>query len=1103
MRCSRCNVENREGRRFCSECGAALVVACPACGFSNESGEKFCGGCGALLVPAQQGSEPKFDSPRSYTPKHLAERILTSKAALEGERKQVTVLFCDLVDSTGLAERLGPEAMHTLLDAFFRLALTEVHRYEGTINQFLGDGFMALFGAPIAHENHARAAVLVALGVQRALAAHQTELVPDPGLAVATRIGINSGAVVVGRIGDDLRMDYTAIGDTTNLAARLQQFAEPGSILLSEPTSRLVRGHVRQEPLGLISLKGKSEPIPAYRVLGAGPRRSPLEILRERPLSPFVGRERELSMLHSLLDNTARGEGQVVAIVAEPGVGKSRLLLEFCQNLLGRLLTYLEGRCVSYGSAIPLLPVLEIVRNNCGITDTDTPEEIAGKIRFGFEEVGLEPGERVGYLLHALGLKEAGDLDGLAPEAIKARTFEALRLLGLQGSQRRLIVFVVEDCHWIDKSSEEYFNIFAESLVEAKILFIATFRPGYRPPWMDKSYATQIALHRLSSQDSLSIVRSILPTPVTPTPLEGTILERAEGNPFFLEELSRAVSERPSSEPTLAIPGTIQDVIMARIDLLHDDTKRLVQTASVLGREFPRSLLAATWEGSGDLDVHLRQLIHLEFLSERRGASEPGYVFRHALTQEVAYGSLLTPNVHRLHAAAGQALEAIHANRLGEVAEQLAYHYAHAGQADKAAEYLLRAGDKAAAVYGLQEAVTAYRDGLFHAERLPVPGRDHRSVELSLRLGNVFLLQGNLDECRNLLIAQAEHVGRLGDPMLRGSYHAFLGLVYSLQGNRGQARAHASQGLAEARGCGDEITMGRAVYVLASESLWAGELVEAVALGREAAILLERTGEQWWLGVTCWMLGTTLGLLGQIREGLETLGRVDAIGAAIGDPRLLSTGDWASGLLLAFAGEHEESIRRCARGLDRSPDPLNSAFALGTLGYAHREAGNSAEALPRLDEAAGLMGLFGFRAMQAWFMAEAGEASLGQGDLERAQDLIGQALPLAREVGFGLAVGLAQRVLGLLARRRGDLAEAEARIREALETFTRSSAALETGRTLLILADLVVTRGNAAAAAELLSEAHRLFRERDVGRLAERASRLAATLGLQLGETET
>ncbi len=1002
-----------------------------------------------------------------------------------------------------MAERLGPEVMHSLLDAFFRLALDEVHRYEGTINQFLGDGFMALFGAPIAHENHARAAVLAALGVQRALAAHQAELVSDPALEVATRIGINSGAVVVGRIGDDLRMDYTAIGDTTNLAARLQQFAEPGTILLSEPASRLVRGHVRQEPLGLISLKGKNEPIPAYRVLGVGPRRSPLEMLGEGPLSPFVGRERELSILHGLLDNAARGEGQIVAIIAEPGVGKSRLLLEFCESLLGRPVTYLEGRCVSYGSANPLLPVLEIVRNNCGITDTDTPEEIAGKVRFGFEEVGLDPGERVGYLLHALGVKETGELEKLAPEAIKARTFEALRLLGLQGSQRRLIVFVVEDCHWIDKSSEEYFNMFAESLAEAKILFIATYRPGYRPPWMDKSYATQIALHRLSSQDSLSIVRSILPIPAAPTRLEGTILERAEGNPFFLEELSRAVSERLVSEATLGIPGTIQDVIMARIDLLPDETKRLVQAASVLGREFPRSLLAAIWEGSGDLEVHLRQLIHLEFLSERRGSSESVYVFRHALTQEVAYGSLLTPNLQRLHAAGGQALETIHANRLGEVTDQLAYHYARAEQAGKAAEYLLRAGNKAAAVYALPEAVTAYREALGQAEKLSLPEQDYRTVELSLRIGHVFLLQGGLQECRELLVGHAERVTRLADPGMRGAFHAFLALVYSLEGEGAQARAHASQGLAEARRCGDEITMGRAGYVLALECFWVGELVESVEQGREAAVLLERTGEQWWLGLMCWVLGMALGVLGQIRDGLETLGRVHAIGTAMGDPRLLSIGDWASGLLLAFAGEHEEAVLRCVRGLERSPDPLNSAFALGVLGQAQLETGNVSEALPRLEEAAGLMGLFGFRAMQAWFTIGAGEACLAQADLERAQNLLGQGLHLAREVRFWPAVGYAQRALGLLARRTGDLVAAENRIREALETFASTRGGLDTGRTLMILAELAAAGGNAATATQHLTEAHRLFRERGADRLTERARRTATTLGIRLQEPKT
>src|SRR5215470_199480 len=395
---------------------------------------------GAVLVwagdtaPASVPMPTQARMPLAYTPRHLAEQILTSRAALTGERKQVTVFFCDLANSTALAERLGPEAMHTLLHHFFELALHEVHRYEGTVNQFLGDGFMALFGAPVAHEDHARRTILAALGLQRSLRGGGSQSLPGlpPGEDLSVRMGLNTGLVVVGSIGDNLRMDYTAVGDTTNLAARLQQVAEPDTILLSETTRRLVRGAIRLEALSAVQVKGKAAPVTRYKVLGLGPRRAPLAEREERALSPFVGRERELTTLEELLAQIESGNGQVVGVVGEAGVGKSRLLYEFQQRLAGKRVTYLEGRCLSYGSAMLYHPIIDIVRHNCGITDTDDATLIRDKVCFGLQEVGLDPEDAAPYLLQLLGLTEGTEgLTVLSPEAIKARTFATLRQMTL------------------------------------------------------------------------------------------------------------------------------------------------------------------------------------------------------------------------------------------------------------------------------------------------------------------------------------------------------------------------------------------------------------------------------------------------------------------------------------------------------------------------------------------------------------------------------------------------------------------------------------------------------------------------------------------------
>jgi len=354
MQCPQCQHENPAGAKFCNQCAAALLLQCPACATENPLGARFCHQCATpltTLASTPGAPQPemlaRFTSPQAYTPRHLAEKILTSRSALEGERKQVTVLFCDLANSTAMAARCGPDNMHALLNRFFELALDAVHRYEGTINQFLGDGFMALFGAPIAHEDHARRAVLAALHLQRTLHAHHAELGEPHGVPCAFRMGLNSGLVVVGSIGDNLRMDYSAIGDTTNVAARLQQLAEPDAILVSASTQRLIASHIRLEALPPVQVKGIGTSLTPYKIVGIRPQRSPLLVHDDRVLSRFVGRERELAVLEELMAQVEAGHGQVVGIVAEAGGGKSRLLYEFRQRLASARLTYLAGRCLS------------------------------------------------------------------------------------------------------------------------------------------------------------------------------------------------------------------------------------------------------------------------------------------------------------------------------------------------------------------------------------------------------------------------------------------------------------------------------------------------------------------------------------------------------------------------------------------------------------------------------------------------------------------------------------------------------------------------------------------------------------------------------------
>jgi hypothetical protein len=544
--------------------------------------------------------------------------------------------------------------MHSLLNRFFELALSEVHRYEGTINQFLGDGFMALFGAPISHEDHARRAALAALGLQKLLQEHAAELGGPEELEFEVRMGINTGWVVVGGIGDQLRMDYTAIGDTTNLAARLQQLAEPGAILVSEETSRFLQAAARLEPLGPLQVKGKEAPVQAFRLLSIGLLQSEQAVLGGMARSPFVGRQREMAILEELRKRAAGGEGQVVGIAAEAGAGKSRLVYEFRRRLWERPVLFLAGRCISYAGGVPYLPILYMLRNKWGIAETDDVSTVADKVTSSLQRAGMDAEETLPYLLQLLGVREGTEkLAELSSQAIQARTFRILRQMILNAGQGNLVVLEIEDLHWVDKTSEDFLAFLVEGLVASRMLLLATYRSGYRPPWIEKSYATQVTLSRLNQQESQVVVRSVLGQAGSTEAMVETVLGKAEGNPFFLEELARSVLEHPE----VSVPDTIQGVVMARVDRLPEEHKRLLQTASVLGREFVLPLLTKVWEQEENLARLLSELKRWEFFYEEPTAEEPRYLFKHALTQEAVYQTLLKSRRQALHAAAGRAFE--------------------------------------------------------------------------------------------------------------------------------------------------------------------------------------------------------------------------------------------------------------------------------------------------------------------------------------------------------------------------------------------------------------------------------------------------------------
>jgi class 3 adenylate cyclase/tetratricopeptide (TPR) repeat protein len=708
MQCPRCRAENRDGLKFCEDCGARLGGTCSRCGAEITPGKRFCGSCGA---PVAGQTADRFAVPESYTPKHLAEKILTSKSALEGERKQVTVLFADLKGSMELLADRDPEEARKLLDPVLERMMDAVHRYEGTVNQVMGDGIMALFGAPLAHEDHAVRACYAALDMQAAIRRFAEEVRGSHGVSLEIRVGLNSGEVVVRAIGSDLHMDYTAVGQTTHLAARMEQLATGRRSLLTGDTLRLAEGYIEVTPLGPVPVKGLGAPVEVYELIGTGAHRSRLSAAATRGLTRFVGRDAELDQLHRALGRAASGHGQVVAIVGEPGVGKSRLVWEMTHSHRTHGWLIVEAGSSSYGKASPYLPVIDLLKGYFQIEDRDEPrrmqEKVTGKILT--LDRALEPTLPALLSLLDVPVEEAA-WRALDPSQRRQRTLDALKRLLLREAQGQPVLVVFEDLHWIDGETHALLDGVVESLPAARLMLLVNYRPEYEHRWGSKTYYTLLRLDALPPESAEELLQALLGGDPSLQPLTRLLLERTEGNPFFLEESVRTLAETGAlvggrgayrlGGPTAAIevPATVQAVLAARIDRLPLEEKRLLETAAVIGKDVPDALLQAVGEmGQEDLRRGLMHLQAAEFLYETSLFPDLEYSFKHALTQEVAYGSLLHDRRRALHARVLAAMEHAASGQLSLHAERLAHHALKGEEWARAAQYLHLAGRRASA----------------------------------------------------------------------------------------------------------------------------------------------------------------------------------------------------------------------------------------------------------------------------------------------------------------------------------------------------------------------------------------------------------------------
>ena len=696
---------------------------------------------------AAPAAAPPPQAPLAYTPSYLAEKILTSRSALEGERKQVTVLFADLKGSMELLADRDPEEARQLLDPVLDHMMTAVHRYEGTVNQVMGDGIMALFGAPLAHEDHAVRACYAALRMQEAVKHYAAEVQRTQGVPIHIRVGLHAGEVVVRAIGSDLHMDYTAVGQTTHLAARMEQMAMPGSILITPAVLGLVEGFVQVKALGAMPVRGLRDPVEVYEVIGADVVWSRLQAAVARGLTRFVGRQPELAALHQALERAGAGHGQVVALVGEAGVGKSRLLYEFGHSHRTQGWRVLASASVSYGKATPYFPVVDLLKRYCHVEERDDPRTIRSKVTgqlLTLDETLHETIPAVLALLDAL--PADSPFLTLDPPQRRQRTLDGLKRVLLRESQVQPLLLVFEDLHWIDSETQAVLDSLVESLPTAHLLLLVNYRPEYQHGWGSKTSYTQLRLDPLPPVSADALLQALLGDDPSLTPLTPLLIARTEGNPFFLEESVRTLVETgvlvgtPGAYrlaqvvPRIQVPATVQAVLAARIDRLPPEDKRLLQTAAVIGTEVSLPLLQAIAELPEDA-LH-RGLVHLqaaEFLYETRLFPERDYTFKHALTQQVAYETLLQEQRRALHARIVEALEALAGDRVTEQVERLAHHALRGEVWEKALAYCRQAGEKALARSAYREAVGSFEQALRALPHLPET-RDTREQAIDLRL---------------------------------------------------------------------------------------------------------------------------------------------------------------------------------------------------------------------------------------------------------------------------------------------------------------------------------------------------------------------------------
>jgi class 3 adenylate cyclase/tetratricopeptide (TPR) repeat protein len=1046
-------------------------------------------------------------------PEELSAKAFAQKDRHDGERRQVTVMVCDLEGYSGLAERLGAERAYALMDRVYEILIRRVYHFEGTVNELTGDGILAFFGAPVALEDAPQRAIRSALSIHQEIARFGESSRQDDAEvpALRMRIGIHTGPVVVGSLGTDLRIEFKAVGDTVNLASRLESMAAPGTVFVSEETFRLTEGLFRFEALGERAVKGREHPVRVYRVIAPGTSRTRFDVAAERGLTPFVGRDRELELLLDALERAREGRGQAFSIVAEAGIGKSRLLYEFRKAVAGEDVTFLEGRCLSYGRASAYHPLIDVLKSRFDIHD-DGQAEARARILHELEALGVDPTDTLPYLLQLLSIRDpdAGSLPS-SPEIMKHRTVEALNRLVVRGSEARPLILAFEDLHWIDRSSEEYLKLLMNGIPGARVFLILTYRPEFAMTWGARSYHGQVNLNRLSNRESLTLVKHILKADEVDPRLEVLILEKTEGIPLFVEEFTKSLDDlglidREGGPCRLAkdtgdpgIPSTIQDVIMARVDSLPEDAKNLLRAGSVIEREFDYRLIEmVSGLGERDLISGLSALKDSELLYERGIYPHARYIFKHPLTREVVYGSILGGNQKLLHERVGAAMEKIHGDNPVEYYGVLARHFIEGGNYEKGAKYSELAAKKAHQAGSILDAIEHAKRWVSCHEREGGSASAARSMEARMTLAGYYLVRSELVGAREAVAPVVETVPERDYQVLLPGILTVTGLHHLwVEGDVDRGSENLQRVLDFPESPSTTVWHWFASYYLGAHAMWNCEFDRAQQF-YERSLAISRTANHTpGIATANSMVALCQAFSGSIDRAYPASARALELARQTDHPTANLAAFSHRGVVCFLRGEFDEAEENLREGMTWYEKTIQAfysfviCFYLGDLCCALGDHGDAVEyyerSLTDLHETLRIPALIGILTISsARARALAGERDISHGELFRQY----------QNVSYRLWQGSMARQVAEILLALGDrpLSEAEEWLDRAIEMDRGNGLRWQLGQDHTSYAELCVRRGNLDHARDHLSRAVEIFRDCGATGYREKADRALAAI---------